>query len=78
MTKGGSQKMKIKIKTVNGELDSVTDGSNVDAGEMTQAEVDQMYASPDGPRYVGTILYTHSSPGCVVYYYRGKYRKVCY
>ena len=78
MTKSGAKKMKIKIKTDTGELDKVTDENGNEATEMTPDEVEQMYQSPDGPKYVGTILYTHSSPGCVVYYYRGKYRKVCW
>ncbi len=38
MAKGGSKKMKIKIKTETGELDKVTDENNNQATEMTPEE----------------------------------------
>ena len=78
LTKSGSKKMKIKIKTETGELDKVTDENNNDATEMTAEEVEQMYQNPEGFKFIGLVLYTHSSPGCVVYYSGGKYRKVCW
>ncbi len=78
MAQGGKKEMRIKVKKATGEIVEVRDENGNPATEMTPAEVEQMYQSPDGPKYIGTILYTHSSPGCVVYYYRGKYRKVCW
>ena len=77
MTKGGSKKMKIKVKTDTGDLDRVTDENNNEATEMTADEVEQLYQNPAGVKHVGTILHAHSSPGCVYYFYRGRYYKVC-
>ena len=77
MAKGGSTKMKIKIKTDTGGVDKITDENNNEATEMTPDEIEQMYQSPDGPKYIGTILHTHSSPGCVVYCSGGKCYMVC-
>jgi 1,4-dihydroxy-2-naphthoyl-CoA synthase len=75
MTKSGSNKMKIKIKTDTGKLDKLTDENNNTATEMTPEEIEQMYQ--DGPQHVGTILFTHSSPGCVVYCSGGRCYRVC-
>ena len=76
MTKSGSKKMKIKVRTQTGKVDPIVDENNDAATEMTQQEIDQMYQN--GPQYIGTILYTHSSPGCVVYCSRGKCYRICY
>ena len=76
MTKKGSNKMKIKVRTQNGQVDPIVDENNDAATEMTQQEIDQMYQN--GPQYIGTILYTHSSPGCVVLCSRGRCYRICY
>jgi hypothetical protein len=70
--------MKIKINTETGELVKITDEKNNPASEMTPEEVEQMYQNQNGFEYVGLLLHTHSSPGCVVYYSRGKYKKICW
>ena len=77
MTKSGSKKMKIKIKTDTGKVGKITDENNNEATEMTPAEIEQMYQSPDGPQHIGTILFTHSSPRCVVYCSGGKCYRIC-
>ena len=63
MTKGGSKCMKIKIKTETGEVVKITDQKDNSATQITPAELQQMYQSQAGVKHVGTILYTHSSPG---------------
>lgn len=73
-----SKYMKIKVKTETGDTVKVVDADDDNATEMTPEEVEQMYQNPDGPKYVGTILYTHSSPGCVVYCSGGKCYRICY
>lgn len=77
MTKGGSEKMKIKIDTETGEVDKIRDENNFEATEMTPEEIQQMYQSPDGPRHIGIILQTHSSPKCMVYCSGGKCYQIC-
>ena len=56
-----SKKMKIKIKTENGDVDVKTneDGEPL---QLSPAESEEIYNSPDTQR-LGVILYTHSSPG---------------
>jgi hypothetical protein len=44
--------------------------------ELTQAEIDQLLA--DQYTYVGKLVFTHSSPGCVTYILGGNAVKVCY
>ncbi len=78
MTKSGSKKMKIKVKTQNGKVDPIVDENNNQATELTPEELEEIYQSPDGFKYIGTILYTHSSPGCVVIKIGGKAYKICY
>ena len=77
-TKPGPKKMKIWIKTQDGKLDKLTDENNNPnaAVEMTPEQIEEMYQN--GPQHVGTILFTHSSPGCVVYCSRGKCYRICY
>ena len=77
-TKSGPKKMKIWIKTDDGKLDKITDENNNAnvVEEMTPEQIDQMYQN--GPQHVGTILFTHSSPGCVIYCSRGKCYRICY
>jgi hypothetical protein len=76
-TKPGPKKMKIWIKTDDGKLDKLTDENNSQGPveEMTPEQIEQMYQN--GPDHVGTILFTHSSPGCVVYCSGGKCYRVC-
>ena len=74
----GEKKMKIKVNKATGDIVEVEHDNGPPADKMTPEEVQHMYQSPDGPKYIGTILYTHSSPECVVYYYRGEYRKICW
>ena len=71
-----SKYMKIKVKTETGDTVKVVDADDDNATEMTPEEIDQMYQN--GPQHIGTILYTHSSPGCVVYCSRGKCYRICY
>lgn len=63
MSKSGSKYMKIKIETETGKVVKVKDENNNPPTEMTLGELEQIYQSPDGIKYVGTILYAHSSPG---------------
>jgi hypothetical protein len=62
MTKSGSKKIKIKLKTQTGELESITDENNNPGTELTPAELQKIYQT-QSPKHIGTILYTHSSPG---------------
>jgi len=58
---GKSTKMKIKVKTLNGDVD-VKDNSNRNPIELSEDESKQILESQD-TEHLGEILYTHSSPG---------------
>jgi len=76
MTQGGSKYMKIKISTETGEVVKVKDENNNKATELTLAELQQIYDTQN-PQHIGTILYTHSSPGCVTVIVGGVARRIC-
>jgi len=62
--KRGSKYMKITISTETGQLVKVTDENDNPANQLTRDELQQIYKTKN-PQHIGTILYTHSSPGCV-------------
>ena len=57
--------MKLKISTETGEIVKNVDEHNVSADPVDPAELQQIYQSK-GFKHVGTILHTHSSPGCII------------
>jgi hypothetical protein len=69
--------MKIKISTETGEVVKVTDENNNKATELTPAELQQIYQTKN-PNHIGTLLYTHSSPGCIIVHIGGKIFKICF
>lgn len=58
---GKSTKMKIKVKTLNGDVD-IKDNSDRNPIELSEDESKQILESQD-TQHLGEILYTHSSPG---------------
>ena len=77
MAKKQSKYMKIKINTETGEVVKKADEHNVDATPVDPAELQQVYQS-QGFTHVGTILHTHSSPGCVYIVIGGWAFKICF
>jgi len=78
MTKSGSNKIKIKVKTETVEVDQIKDNSNNDATPVTEQELQQVYQSPNGFKYVGVILHADYNPKCVyVITASGRAVKVC-
>ena len=76
-TKGGSKHMKITLSTETGELVKITDENNNPATQLTLAELQQIY-NTQNPQHIGTILYTHSSPGCIILHLGGYVYKICF
>jgi hypothetical protein len=59
--KGKSKKMKIKVNTIDGEIDvKGNDGEEPD--ELSEEESKEIYKNPS-TEHIGEILFTHSSPG---------------
>ena len=75
-TKSGSKYFKIKIDTDTGQVVEKVDGNNDPATELTPQEIQQLYQN-QAPQHIGTILFTHSSPGCVCIVIGGRVFRVC-
>ena len=76
-TKVKSKYMKITISTETGQLVKVTDENNNQAKQLTPAELQQIIQN-QAPLKIAEILYTHSSPGCVIYVIGGYAYQFCY
>lgn len=73
---GKSSKMKIKVKTMNGEVDvKGNDGEEPDY--LSEEQSKEIYEDPD-TEHIGEILFRHKSPGCVYYYIGGRARRICF
>jgi hypothetical protein len=75
--KSGSKYMKITISTETGELVKVTDENGNQAKKLTPAALQQIIQN-QAPLKIGEILYTHSSPGCVIYVIGGYAYQFCF
>jgi len=78
-SKDGNKQIKIKVKKLSGEIVEVLNENNDQSIPVPPAEIEQIYQSQNGFRYVGVILHTHSSPGCIyIITASGAARKVCW
>jgi hypothetical protein len=77
MMQAQPKKMKITLDVDTAKLDELVDNGGVGATEVTQAEIERIHNSANGFRFVGTILHTHSSPGCTYISIGGKTYKIC-
>jgi len=76
-TKSKSKHMKITISTETGQLVKITDENGNPAKKLTPAELQQIYDTQN-PQHIGTVLYTHSSPGCVTIVFGGWAFQTCW
>ena len=77
MAKPGSKKIKIKVKTEDGEIDRITNNSDSDADDVDLLELSQALQSPD-LKYVGMIFHAVTNPRCVyIITSGGSVKKVC-
>ncbi|MFO7707145.1 MAG: hypothetical protein R6V84_03155 [Desulfobacterales bacterium] len=77
MTQAGSRHMKIKLEVETANLVKVVDDDEKDATPVTPAEMEAIYGSPNGFRYVGTILQAKNSPGCMYIVIGNRTYKIC-
>jgi hypothetical protein len=70
--------MKIKVNTATGMKVKVKDEHGNAATPVDQAEIDRIYQTPGGFKYVGVILHAESSPGCMYVVLGGTWSKVCW
>ena len=77
MTKSGSKYTKIKIETETGKVVKIVDEKGNKATELTPPDLQQIYKTKS-PTHIGTILYTHSSPGCIYFVHAGRAYKICF
>lgn len=64
MTERGSKQMIIKGDTETGKIISIEDENGSSATKLESQDLDELYEAKDGFKYVGTILWSHESPGC--------------
>jgi hypothetical protein len=77
MSHGGSKQMVITADTQTGEIVSIVDEKGNKATRVDPEELEKIYKSEDGLKFVGTILYGHSSPGCFYVVLGGWGFKIC-
>jgi hypothetical protein len=75
-TKHGSKYFKIKIDTDTGQIVDKVDGNNDPPTELTPQEIQHLYQNL-APQHIGTLLFTHSSPGCAYIVIGGRVFRVC-
>ena len=66
MAKDGPKKMVITVNAETGKV-IVTDEEGKLAEQLDCRELGKFYQGKGRLEYVGTILYSHSSPGCIVF-----------
>jgi len=77
MTERGSKYLKLKIDTDTGMIVKAVDEHGNKATPVSPEEMEEIYQSKNGFKFVTTILHAHSSPGCVYYYYGGWVFRIC-
>ena len=78
MGNSGNKKMKVKVKKATGEVVYVKHENDDDAIQVTQAELDQIYQSPEGFKYVGVMLHATTNPTCIYFILGGWAYKICW
>ena len=78
MANGGNKKMKLKVKKATGEVVYVKHENDDDATPVTEAELQQIYQSPNGFRHVGVILHATTNPTCLYFIMGGWSYKICW
>ena len=77
-SKGPKKKwIKIRIDFETGQVDEVkAHDPGGSEKELTQQELDDLLQGPH--QYIGKLVHTHSSPGCVTYILGGWAVQICY
>ena len=71
-----SGKMVITISTEDGNVRVEDEYGNAPT-QIPLQELEGISQSQNGLKYLGTVLYSHSSPGCVYYTYAGGVFVIC-
>jgi hypothetical protein len=66
----------ITIDIDTGEVVSVKGDEGTRVSKVTAKDLERIYRSKDGFKFIGTILQSHSSARCL-YFIGGKWVKVC-
>lgn len=72
-----SRYINIKLEMETGRMVEIVDENGKKADPVSQAEIITIYESDIGFKHIGTILHTHSSPGCVTVKIAGKAFRLC-
>ncbi len=72
------RKIRIEIDFENGDIAKVKAHSpgSISRTKLTPTEIDDLLEGPH--RFIGHLVHTHSSPGCVTYILGGHAVKICW
>jgi hypothetical protein len=72
------RKIRIEIDFENGDIAKVNPHSpgHISRTELTPTEINELLQGPH--RFIGQLVHTHSSPGCVTYILGGRAVQICY
>ena len=72
------RKIRIEIDFDSSKFEKVKPHSpgHISRTKLTQEQIDELLNGPH--RFVGQIVHSHSSPGCVTYILGGHAVKICY
>jgi len=72
------RKIRIEIDFENGIIAKVNPHSpgHISRTELTPTEINELLQGPH--RFIGQLVHTHSSPGCVTYILGGRAVQICY
>ena len=77
MAKDGSRHAIITVDVETGRIISITDENGKKPIKVDPRDIDKIYQTTDGFKYVGTILHAQLSPGCVYFMMGGWWFKIC-
>lgn len=79
MTKGGSKHMIITVDTETGKVvEPVVDENGNEATRVDPEQIEKIYQSENGFKFVGSILHAESNPRCVFFSIGGRYYRICW
>ena len=78
MNDSGAKYVTFKVNAMSGVIESVIPDDKQKEIEPRADALKNIQEGETGFRFVTTILHSHSSPGCVYYFYRGRWYMVCY
>ncbi len=78
MTMDNSKYLTIKVDMEAGKIIKIKDGKEREATRVEPEEIDAIMQSPNGFKYVGSIIHAHTNPYCIYVNLGGWWVKLCF